>query len=331
MCGSPALAVGPMSAFSVCVGTLRQPTSRWPWAAMISSTTCLHFARSAASRRQKHDAGRELARRRQLGLQLLPHDALQKLVRQRGEDAGAVARVRLAAARAAVVHVVERRCATTCCGCGGGPWPAAATPNVWWMPTSPTSPEGKRRCWPARSRPKAVRLRRRPPARRRPPTGTARAVGAAGRWRSPRCGSWTTGARSATSTCPARRPRSPCRSRRVRPWTTSCSAWGSSRRTACRCTARTPPGGVRPAAGRGTGEVRLVLEDLRLVEGTYLVDVAAHRRDGTPYDYHRGLHTFRMKSRIKDVGVYRPATTGTSRAGSTWRRRPPSGAGPHEE
>ena len=61
-----------------------------------------------------------------------------------------------------------------------------------------------------------------------------------------------------------------------------------------------------PRQASGPGEVRLVLEDLRLVEGTYLVDVAAHRRDGTPYDYHRGLHTFRMKSRVKDVGVYRP-------------------------
>jgi len=56
----------------------------------------------------------------------------------------------------------------------------------------------------------------------------------------------------------------------------------------------------------GEGEVRIVLEDLRLVEGTYLVDVAAHRRDGTPYDYHRGLLSFRMKSHLKDVGVYRP-------------------------
>jgi len=56
----------------------------------------------------------------------------------------------------------------------------------------------------------------------------------------------------------------------------------------------------------GEAEVRLVLERLNLVEGTYLVDVAAHRKDGTPYDYHRGLYSFRMKSRIKDVGVYRP-------------------------
>ena len=57
----------------------------------------------------------------------------------------------------------------------------------------------------------------------------------------------------------------------------------------------------------GEGEVRIVLEDLRLVEGTYLVDVAAHRKDGTPYDYHRGQVSFRVKSRLKDVGSVSPA------------------------
>jgi hypothetical protein len=56
----------------------------------------------------------------------------------------------------------------------------------------------------------------------------------------------------------------------------------------------------------GEGEVQLALAGLSLVEGTYLVDVAAHRRDGTPYDYHRGLYSFQVKSRIKDVGLYRP-------------------------
>jgi ABC-type polysaccharide/polyol phosphate transport system ATPase subunit len=62
----------------------------------------------------------------------------------------------------------------------------------------------------------------------------------------------------------------------------------------------------RPRRFEGAGEVTLALRDLRLVEGTYLLDVAAHRRDGTPYDYHRGLYSFRVKSRTKDVGVYRP-------------------------
>ena len=61
-----------------------------------------------------------------------------------------------------------------------------------------------------------------------------------------------------------------------------------------------------PRRLHGDAEVRLSLEDLRLVEGTYLVDLAAHKKDGTPYDYLRGLHSFRVKSRVKDVGLYRP-------------------------
>ena len=65
--------------------------------------------------------------------------------------------------------------------------------------------------------------------------------------------------------------------------------------------------GFLPRRIAGEAEVRLALEGLSLVEGTYLVDLAAHRRDGTPYDYLRGLHSFRVKSRVKDVGLYRPA------------------------
>jgi len=56
----------------------------------------------------------------------------------------------------------------------------------------------------------------------------------------------------------------------------------------------------------GTGEVRFAIDRLDLVEGTYKVDVAVHARDGLPYDYHRLLYTFRIKSRVKDVGIYRP-------------------------
>jgi ABC-type polysaccharide/polyol phosphate transport system ATPase subunit len=56
----------------------------------------------------------------------------------------------------------------------------------------------------------------------------------------------------------------------------------------------------------GEAEIALLVQDLRLVEGTYLLDVAAHKADGTPYDYLRGLHQFRVKSRMKDVGIYRP-------------------------
>ena len=57
---------------------------------------------------------------------------------------------------------------------------------------------------------------------------------------------------------------------------------------------------------RGDATVTLEFASIDLVEGTYKVDVAAHRQDGAPYDYHRLLHTFRVKSRTKDVGIYRP-------------------------
>jgi ABC-type polysaccharide/polyol phosphate transport system ATPase subunit len=56
----------------------------------------------------------------------------------------------------------------------------------------------------------------------------------------------------------------------------------------------------------GDALVTMEIESLDLVEGTYKLDVAVHKRDGAPYDYHRLLHTFRVKSRIKDVGIYRP-------------------------
>ena len=64
---------------------------------------------------------------------------------------------------------------------------------------------------------------------------------------------------------------------------------------------------IKPRRFEGDGEVRLVLDELLLVEGTYLLDVATHRDDGTPYDYHRGLYSFRVKSRLADTGLYRPA------------------------
>ena len=56
----------------------------------------------------------------------------------------------------------------------------------------------------------------------------------------------------------------------------------------------------------GDAEARFRIDSLDLVEGTYKLDVAIHKQDGYPYDYHRLLYTFRVKSRTKDVGIYRP-------------------------
>ncbi|HEX6464894.1 MAG TPA: ABC transporter ATP-binding protein [Vicinamibacterales bacterium] len=56
----------------------------------------------------------------------------------------------------------------------------------------------------------------------------------------------------------------------------------------------------------GDAEAVFAIDALDLVEGTYKLDVGVHKQDGFPYDYHRLLYTFRVKSRARDVGIYRP-------------------------
>ena len=64
-------------------------------------------------------------------------------------------------------------------------------------------------------------------------------------------------------------------------------------------------------AFHGEATISIAFDALDLVEGTYKLDVAVHKHDGVPYDYHRLLHTFRVKSRTQDVGIYRPRHTWT--------------------
>ena len=55
----------------------------------------------------------------------------------------------------------------------------------------------------------------------------------------------------------------------------------------------------------GKGKVVCRVEKLNLINGTYYLDVAVHKVDGTPYDYHRNLNSFLVSSLHKDVGVAR--------------------------
>ena len=66
---------------------------------------------------------------------------------------------------------------------------------------------------------------------------------------------------------------------------------------------------LAPQSLHGDIEAIFAIDALDLIEGTYKVDVAVHKIDGYPYDYHRLLYTFRVKSRTKDVGIYRPRHT----------------------
>ena len=56
----------------------------------------------------------------------------------------------------------------------------------------------------------------------------------------------------------------------------------------------------------GEGKVRFCIDHLELTEGKYLLDIAVHTKDGTPFDYQTRAYSFEVMSMIKDVGVYRP-------------------------
>lgn len=59
----------------------------------------------------------------------------------------------------------------------------------------------------------------------------------------------------------------------------------------------------------GEGKVICRIGRLALVNGIYYLDVAAHKRDGYPYDYHRSLYSFMVSSFHGDEGVFRPQHT----------------------
>ncbi|MGD8537110.1 MAG: ABC transporter ATP-binding protein [Candidatus Aminicenantes bacterium] len=61
-----------------------------------------------------------------------------------------------------------------------------------------------------------------------------------------------------------------------------------------------------PQIIEGEGRVSFRIERLGLINGTYYLDVAAHKKDGYPYDYHRNLYSFMISSTKKDVGILRP-------------------------
>jgi ABC-type polysaccharide/polyol phosphate transport system ATPase subunit len=64
--------------------------------------------------------------------------------------------------------------------------------------------------------------------------------------------------------------------------------------------------GAAPEELSGEGEITLSIDRLDLVAGTYKVDVAVHRQNGAPYDYHRLLYTLKVSSSVKDTGIFRP-------------------------
>ncbi len=79
--------------------------------------------------------------------------------------------------------------------------------------------------------------------------------------------------------------------------------------------------GYRSAALEpGEATVTVTCPDLRLAPGEYLVDIAVHARDGTPYDYRRKLMAFTVTAPVDGVGVYFPEHRWSFSAGVGWRQ-----------
>ncbi len=76
--------------------------------------------------------------------------------------------------------------------------------------------------------------------------------------------------------------------------------------------------GLVPGRFEAPAVVRLALPRCELGAGTYLVDVAVHAKNGTPYDYWRGAIRLHVSSPSRDAGVYRPERRWSSSGGVSW-------------
>ncbi len=74
------------------------------------------------------------------------------------------------------------------------------------------------------------------------------------------------------------------------------------------------------AGPAGAQNASLTLARCDLGPGTYLVDVAIHARNGTPYDYWRGACRFRVDSPRTEAGVWAPERSWAVEGGATWAR-----------
>lgn len=57
---------------------------------------------------------------------------------------------------------------------------------------------------------------------------------------------------------------------------------------------------------KSTGEIECTLQRTSLLDGAFSLDLAVHRSDGYPFDYHKGAIHFSVRSDRREVGVISP-------------------------
>lgn len=81
--------------------------------------------------------------------------------------------------------------------------------------------------------------------------------------------------------------------------------------------------GFEPGRLAGRARVRLECPALRLGPGEYVVDVAAHARDGKAYDYWKGAFRFAVTAADRGTGIYFPEHRWSADGGLRWQPREP--------
>jgi ABC-type polysaccharide/polyol phosphate transport system ATPase subunit len=57
---------------------------------------------------------------------------------------------------------------------------------------------------------------------------------------------------------------------------------------------------------KSSGSIIFEIESLDLLEGVYFIDVAVHKEDGYPFDYHKAILEFHVKNPDNQIGVWKP-------------------------
>ncbi|MCK4943424.1 MAG: ABC transporter ATP-binding protein [Candidatus Aminicenantes bacterium] len=55
----------------------------------------------------------------------------------------------------------------------------------------------------------------------------------------------------------------------------------------------------------GKGKVKIQIPELPLINGMYFLDLAVHKKDGYPFDYHHFQYKFKVSSKLRDLGITR--------------------------
>ena len=65
---------------------------------------------------------------------------------------------------------------------------------------------------------------------------------------------------------------------------------------------------IKIPALSSNGKIKFRIKRWGILDGSYTLDVAVHKQDGYPYDYHKSRIQFSIRSAYQQIGVIKPVT-----------------------